>query len=373
MQKYIWQQPHWPHFTWDEKRLSKLLGQVRLHQGQLIQKMNLIVGDDLNRSRAVILEQETLKTALIEGEKYDPLSVRSSIHARLNLSVAGLPNPSRQIDGLIDVILDAVKNPSLPLKKSRLYAWHATLFPTGYSQLFKIRTGKFRDDQNGPMQVVSGILGHEKIHYQAPSASRLSDEMTTFINWWNQNHKDLDGVIKAGLAHFYLVTIHPFDDGNGRLARVITDMAIAQDDGAPYRYYSLSSEIIKRKAQYYKVLELSQKGNLDVTNWLYWFLETFLLALKSSEILLSDIFSKTSFWHKNQHITLNGRQQKLLNKIMDAGRSEFISGITTRQYMSINHSISRSTAIRELQDLVKHKILIPNKKRGRSVSYHLNW
>lgn len=373
MQKYIWQNLNWPHFTWQEKDLSKLLGQVRLQQGLLIQKMNLIVGDDLDRSRAVILEQETLKTALIEGEKYNPLAVRSSIHARLNLPLAGLPRPSRHIDGLIDVILDAVENYSVNLKKAKLYSWHATLFPTGYSALFKINAGKFRDDQNGPMQVVSGNIGHEKIHYQAPPAKTLSNEMTDFLQWWNHQPTNLDGVIRAGLAHFYFVTIHPFDDGNGRLARVLTDLALAQDDKAPHRYYSLSSEIIKRKSQYYNILEQCQKGNLDVTKWLVWFLETFLLALKSSEVLLGDIFAKTSFWYKYQHHHLNNRQKKVLNKIMDAGKSSFTAGLSTRQYMSINHSVSRSTAIREIQELVKAKILIPNKALGRSTSYRLNW
>ncbi len=373
MQKYIWQNPDWPHFTWQEKDISKLLGQVRLHQGHLIQKMNLIVGDDLDRSKAVILEQETLKTALIEGEKYNPLSVRSSIHARLNLPLAGLPNPSRHIDGLIDVILDAVENPSSRLTKTKLYAWQASLFPTGYSQLFKINAGKFRDDLNGPMQVVSGNIGHEKVHYLSPPAKNLAREMTDFLDWWNHKSIDLDGVIRAGVAHFYFVTIHPFDDGNGRLARVITDMALAQDDGAPYRYYSLSSEIVKRRSQYYDILEQCQKGDLDITPWLVWFLETFLLALQSSEILLSDIFAKTNFWYKNQHHNLNTRQKKAINKVMDAGKTAFTAGLSTRQYMSINHSVSRSTAIREIQELVKAKILIPNKGLGRSTNYRLNW
>jgi Fic family protein len=373
MQKYIWQQAQWPHFTWDERQLSRLLGQVRLHQGRLIQKMNLIVGNDLKRSRAVILEQETLKTALIEGEKYDPLSVRSSIHARLNLPHAGLPRPSRQIDGLIDVILDAVSTPSKPLKKSKLYAWHATLFPTGYSQLVKIRAGLLRDDQSGPMQVVSGAIGHEKVHYQAPPAAQLSQEITTFLSWWNRQSKEFDGVIRAGLAHFYFVTIHPFDDGNGRLARVITDMALAQDDHALHRYYSLSSAIMKHKAQYYKILEECQKGNLDLTPWLTWFLKTFLFALQSSDFLLKDIFAKTAFWHKYQHLQFSDRQRKVLNKIMDAEHGGFVGGLTTTKYLHINHTISRSTAIREIQELVKLKILLPNQSQGRSTSYRLNW
>lgn len=372
MQKYIWNQSNWPNFTFDTNQLTNLLGQIRLKQGQLIQKLNSIVGDDLTRSRALILEQETLKTALIEGEKYDPLSVRSSIHTRLNLPRAGLPRPTEHIDGLIDVILDAVENPQTQLKKTKLYAWHATLFPTGYSKLFKIRAGKLRNDQNGPMQVVSGSIGHEKIHYLAPPAKGLNQEMTSFLSWWNQGSSQLDGVLRAGIAHFYFVTIHPFDDGNGRLARVLTDLALAQDDYAPHRYYSLSSAIIKHKNDYYNILEKCQKGSVDLTPWLIWFLQTFLQSLESSDSLLKDIFAKTAFWLRYSHLLLNSRQQKAINKIMDSGSDSSLN-LTSRRYLSINHTISRSTAIREIQELVEHKILIKNKSRGRSVSYRLVW
>lgn len=373
MQKYIWNHTNWPKFIFDASQLANLLGQVRLKQGQLIQKLSSITGDDLIKSRALILEQETLKTALIEGEKYDPLSVRSSIHARLNLPIAGLPSSSKQIDGLIDVILDAVAHPNIQLKKQKLYTWHATLFPTGYSRLFKIRAGKWRSDQNGPMQVVSGSIGHEKIHYQAPPAIILDPEMTKFLTWWNRDSKDLDGVLRAGIAHFYFVTIHPFDDGNGRLARVLTDLALAQDDHAPHRYYSLSNAITSHKKDYYDILEASQKGDLDLTPWLVWFLKTFLDALESSDLLLKDIFAKTTFWHKHRHFPLNSRQQKVINKILDAGSGSSAINLTTRRYMSLNHNISRSTAIREIQELINYKILIKNKSRGRSVSYHLVW
>lgn len=374
MHKYIWQQSNWPSFTWDEKALLPLLSQIKLIQGQLTQKLSTLLEEDLVQSQAIILEQETLHTAAIEGEKYNPESIRSSIHKRLHLQTAGLPRiTDRHIDGLIDVIIDATTHPDQPLTLSRLYTWHASLFPTGYSRLTKIRVGKFRNDANGPMQVVSGSIGHEKIHFTAPPALHLKSEMSQFLSWWRKSNQGVNGIIRAGIAHLYFVTLHPYDDGNGRLARVLADMALSQDDTFSHRYYSMSQAILSQKKDYYNILEKSQKGDLDITTWLLWFTRCLLLALNNSNLLLKNIFVKASFWQKNYHTPLNQRQQKVINKMLDAGQGNFVGDLTTRKYIGINHNISRRTAIREIQDLIQKELLSQNPGRGRSVSYDLIW
>jgi Fic family protein len=371
MRKYIWQLPNWTSFTWDEKALLPILSQIKLKQGMLVQQLNTLLSDDLTQTQAIILEQETIHTAAIEGEKYNAEMVRSSIHKRLNLSTAGLPHPDRHIDGLLDVIIDATGHPNQKLTLQRLFSWHASLFPTGYSRLLKISVAKLRNDLNGPMQVVSGNIGHEKIHFEAPGAEGLKQEMKRFLSWWTDSQSTQNGIIRAGIAHFYFVTIHPFDDGNGRIARVLADLALAQDDAFPHRYYSMSQAILSQKKDYYDILEKAQKGNQDLTPWLLWFTKCLLLALDNSSILLQNIFTKTSFWQKHYAVTINDRQRKVINKILDLGQDNFIGGLTTRKYVNMNHGISRRTAVREIQDLVSKGILTQNAGLGRSISYNI--
>ncbi len=369
MHKYIWELPNWRNFSWNEKELLPLISSIRLKQGQLIQKVTDLFKDDLKKAEAIVLEEETLKTARIEGEKYNPESVRSSIHRRLGLDYAGLPRTEKHIDGLVEVLLDATVNHEEPLTENRLFSWHAALFPTGHSGLSKIEVGKYRP---GPMRVVSGPIGREKLHYQAPSAERISKEMNLFFTWWHETKDGLDGIIRAGIAHFYFVTIHPFDDGNGRITRALTDMALAQDDELPSRYYSLSNEIIKKRKEYYNILEKTQKGDDNITNWLLWFTSCVSSALDNSEILLQDIFAKTEFWRKNKDITIGVRQKKVINKMLDAGKNKFKGGLTTRKYMAFT-KISRRTAVREIQDLLHKGLLKQNDGRGRSISYDINY
>jgi len=372
MQTYIWQRKKWPHFTWDEQSILPLLSIARLKQGKLIQKVHSLLANDLTRVEAIVLEEETLQTARIEGEKYNPESVRSSIHRRLGLDYAGLPKVEQHIDGLIDVLLDATAHSKSALTVARLQKWQAALFPTGYSGLNKIAAGKFRTDSTGPMQVVSGAIGREKVHFQAPSATVIIQEIKQFLSWWQQSRKVTDGLIRAGVAHFYFITLHPFDDGNGRISRALADMALAQDDGLTKRYYSLSKEILAEKKAYYNVLEQSQKGGLDITNWLVWFLQCFINALDTSEKLLKSIFFKAEFWRQHQQAILTQRQRKVLNVLLDAGRGNFIGGLTTRKYVALT-KVSRITAVREINDLLEQKLLTRNQALGRNVSYDLNW
>jgi Fic family protein len=371
MANYIWQQANWPHFTWDESMLLPVISEARLKQGQLIQKIQSLLESDAKQAEAKILEEETLKTALIEGEKYDPRSVRSSINRRLGLDFAGLPKTQRHIDGLVEVLFDATLNFNQPLSKQRILSWHAALFPTSFSGMTKIRAGKWRDDSHGPMQVVSGSIGKEMVHYQAPPARRLNQEITAFIKWWKTNDA-VDGIIRAGIAHLYFITIHPFEDGNGRIARVLTDMALAQDDKLAKRYYSLSSVILKQRKEYYRILEQTQKEDLNITNWLVWFVGSFDQSLDESQYLLSNIFTKAEYWRRFQAVDISPRQRKVVNVLLDAGRGNFEGGLTTRKYVSLA-KVSRATAGREIQDLLEKDLIVKNKAAGRSVSYDLNW
>ncbi len=370
MSHYIWQNTNWPNFIWDEKKLLSVLSRVRLKQGELLSRVKSLEVNELVKAQAEALVVEAVTTAQIEGEKYDPLLVRSSVYRELGLSYAGLPRAERNIEGLVKVLLDATVNFAQPLTLERLKSWQAALFPSGYSGLKKIRVGEFRKDAAGPMEAVSGAIGQEKIHYQAPPASKLSSIMIDFLSWWKETQDSFDGVIRAGVAHFYFVTIHPFADGNGRIARALTDMALAQDDGLIKRYYSLSNQIIRDKQQYYQILENTQKGKLDLTSWLLWFLESFEQSLYNTDFLLKNIFFKVEFWRKHRAVLMNSRQRKVINKLLDMGKGNFIGGLTTRKYVALTKA-SRATAYRELNDLLNKKILKLNPGRGRSASYDL--
>lgn len=332
------------------------------------------LGFELGRENQLnLVSAETLKTAAIEGERLDPASVRSSVARHLGLSTAGLVRPERHVDGLVEVLLDSTSHYQKPLTLARIKSWHAALFPTGYSGLRKIPTGRWRTQD--PMRVVSGPIGRERVHFEAPPARRLDGEMKKFLSWWERSagqRQGVEGLLRAGIAHFYFVTIHPFEDGNGRLARALTDMALAQDEKTGIRFYSLSSQIMKERDAYYEVLEKTSKGDGEITEWLLWFVECFERTIRLSEEMMEMTLAKSRFWQIHAAIPLNERQRKVVNRLLDAGPEGFEGGLTTRKYVSLC-KISRASAYREIDALVAKKILIPNQKGGRSSNYQLSW
>lgn len=369
--KWIWQKPGWPAFTWQAEEILTLLSRARVHQGMFLAKVLNLSFELKREARADILIEEAIKTAAIEGEQFNRETVRSSVARHLGLSTFGLPKPSRDIDGLVSALIDATSNYDKPLTADRLKSWQAALFPTGFSVLLRIQTGDWRRSEE-PMQVISGVMGREFVHFEAVPGPSVEREMNQFLNWWESHREKEDGLLRAGLAHFYFVTIHPFEDGNGRLARALTDMALAQDEKLPIRYYSLSSQIMKEREQYYNILERCQRGEGDVTPWLVWFLGCYTRAVEGSTKLISHILAKSAFWQHFSQVTINERQRKAINLLLDAGKDNFLGGLTTRKYVSIN-KISRATAFREISDLVEKKMIIQNPSKGRSISYDLKW
>jgi len=365
MDKYIHQLRNWPHFTWDNDDLLYRLGNVRNIQGKLVGKMEAL-GFDL-RKEAVFetMTLDVLKSAEIEGEILNLDQVRSSLARRLGMDISGLVSSDRNIDGIVDLLLDATQQYNKSLTSDRLCDWHSGLFPTGRSGISRITVGDWRKDTNGPMQVVSGAMGKEKVHFQAPDALKLGDEMTAFIDWFNREEK-LDPVIKAGVAHLWFVTIHPFDDGNGRIARAIADMLLARSDGSLQRFYSMSAQIRLERKDYYNILERTQKGNLDITDWLRWFLNCLLNALNSSDTILAKVLYKAQFWNKNSIKSLNDRQKLMLNKLLDG----FIGKLTSSKWAKIGNC-SADTALRDIQDLINKGILRKEPSGGRSTNYEL--
>lgn len=319
-------------------------------------------------SRAEVLVEETLTTGAIEGERYDPKSVRSSVARRLGLSTAGFPPPERRIDGLVQVLQDAVQDHAAPLTGERLKGWQAALFPTGHSGVRKIRAGDWRRD--APMRVVSGSPRRVRIHYEAPPGERVRAEMSRFLAWWNAGSRSLDGLLRAGLAHFHFVSVHPFEDGNGRLARALTDMALAQDERSAIRFYSLSARILAERKAYYDTLERAQRGTLDLTEWLVWFLGCFERAIVQAEKTVSKTLERAAFWQRLSGLPLSDRQRQVLRKLLEAGPGGFEGGLTTRKFVAMTRT-SRATAFREIDDLVRRKLLRPRPAGGRSQAYEL--
>ena len=319
---------------------------------------------------AAVLVEDGVTTSAIEGERLDPAAVRSSVARRLGLPSPGLPAASRAVHGLVEVLLDATQYHARRLTFERLLGWQAALFPTGYSGLRKIRTGTLRG--RAPMRVVSGPIGRERVHFEAPPRARLEGEVERFLAWFGSPPHDLDGLVRAALAHLWFVTLHPFEDGNGRLARAITDMAIAQDEGQPMRAFSLSAQLLREREAYYGVLERTQRGGLDVTDWLDWFLTQVEAAAEAAETTVADTLAKARFWLRHQATDLNERQRKVLNRLLDAGREGFLGDLNTRKYMGLTRT-SRVTAYRELADLVGKGCLEPTGKGGRSSGYRLVW
>jgi len=365
MKTFIYQHDAWPDFVWDDKSLLSLLAKVRNLQGKLVGKMGAL-GFELKKEAVLeTLTLEVIKTSEIEGEILNPEQGRSSVAKRLGLDIAGLTDADRNVDGLVDMMFDAAQNFNKHLSKQRLFDWHYALFPTGRSGMYKIIVGNWRDDSTGPMQVVSGAMGKEKVHFQAPDAVHIESEMKQFLHWLNKaDHAD--PVLKAGIAHLWFVTLHPFEDGNGRIARALTDMLLAKSDGMPQRFYSMSSQIRKKRNAYYNILEKSQKGSLDISPWLTWFLNCLSDALDESNQTLSRVVFKHQFWVKHASDVQNDRQRLMLNKLMD----NFEGKLTSSKWAKIT-SCSPDTALRDIQDLINKQILRKTGEGGRSTNYEL--
>lgn len=362
---YIWQQDDWPRWRLDLARLSPLLAQVHQAQGRLHGRMRDLGVGLRDQATLRVLTEDVLKTSEIEGETLNPHSVRSSIARRLGVDIGALAPADRHVDGVVDMVLDATQNHHKDLSARRLFGWHAALFPTGYSGLAKIRVGAWRNDAQGPMQVVSGPLERQKVHYEAPPAQRLKSEMAEFLRWFNAE-LPADPLLKAGLAHLWFVTLHPFDDGNGRIARAVGDMALARAEQSAQRFYSLSAQIQRERKDYYELLERTQKGTLDVSDWLAWFLGCLLRAIEGAEVTLAAVLAKARFWQRWAGTPMNERQIKLLNLLLDG----FDGKLTSSKWAAIA-KCSPDTALRDIGDLLERGVLVKSEAGGRSTSYEL--
>lgn len=362
---FIHQQDNWPNFTWRTDEIVSLLGEARNLQGRLVGKMQSLGFELRNEALLDTLTLDVLKSSEIEGEILDPDQVRSSIARGLGMEVAGLVESDRNVEGVVEMMLDATQNCFAPVTPERLFDWHAALFSTGRSGMYSITVADWRKDTTGPMQVVSGAMGKEKVHFQAPDSTLVEKEMSRFLEWFNHYDK-IDLVLKAAIAHLWFVTIHPFEDGNGRIARALTDMLLAQSDKSNQRFYSLSAQIRQERKQYYQILEKTQEGNLDITGWVKWFLNCLLDSLKSTDLILERVLFKADFWNKHSRFILNERQKKLLNKLLD----EFDGKLTSSKWAKIA-KCSKDTAIRDINDLISKGILQKEAAGGRSTNYEL--
>jgi Fic family protein len=362
---YIHELSDWPRVRWDTDRLTEPLASVRHRQGRLIGRMESL-GFSL-RQEAVLrtLTADVLKSSEIEGEKLEADQVRSSIARRLGIDIGALKPADRHVEGVVEMMLDATGRYDQPLTAERLFSWQAALFPTGRSGLTKITVGAWRDDGSGPMQVVSGPIGKEHVHFVAPAAARLEREMPVFFDWFNRP-ADIDEVLKAALSHFWFVTMHPFDDGNGRIARAITDMALARSEKNSQRFYSMSTQIRQDREAYYDILEQTQKGGLDITPWMGWFLDCLGRAIDGADTISGAVLVKARFWERVRGAPLNERQTIVLNRLLDGLDGK----LTTSKYAKLTKS-SQDTALRDIIPLVEHGILIRSSEGGRSTSYEL--
>lgn len=365
MARYIHELNDWPKFCWSEEKISSHLAGVRHRQGRLVGRMEGL-GFQLKAEAALqSLTEEILKSSEIEGESLNKDQVRSSIARHLGMDIGGLIPSDRNVDGIVELMLDATQNYDEPLSAERLFSWHAALFPTGRSGMMRIAAGAWRDDANGPMQVASGPIGRERVHYQAPPAKKLDKEMQAYLKWFDCN-LPLDPVLKAGLSHLWFVTIHPFDDGNGRIARAITDMALARSEKSAQRFYSMSAQIRLERKGYYDMLEQTQKGMLDVTLWLQWFLGCLDRAFDGAEGILASVLKKSSFWDNHANAMFNERQRAMINRLLNG----FIGKLTTSKWAKLA-SCSQDTALRDIDDLVRRGVLVKDAGGGRATSYSL--
>lgn len=371
MTKYIWQSPLWPELKYDAQTLLPQLSTCRRRQGELLSRISTLDENFIIEAEASLLESEAIRTSEIEGLKLNPQSVRSSVARKLGLEDAGFPKVGRYEDNLVEILLDATQGHTGDLDKERLFAWHAAFFPSGYSGITPITAGAWRSDEDGAMQVISGRPGKQKVHYEAPPAGKLENEMTAFIDWFNTSEEQ-DGIIRSAIAHFRFVTIHPFDDGNGRLARIITDLAMAQDEKTSRRAYSLSAQIAGNRKGYYTILEQTQKGDGDITPWLLWFIEMLEKAILNSQTIIAHTLMKADFWKKHSSTQINDRQRKVINKLLDAGPNGFAGGLSNKNYVSIA-KCGPATATRDLKYLVEVGVLAKSDRGGRSTRYGVDW
>jgi Fic family protein len=365
MPRYIHELPDWPRFVWNDKILAAPLAAARHKQGRLLGEMEGL-GFKV-REEAVLrtLTDDVLKSSEIEGETLDADQVRSSVARRLGMDIGGLKAADRNVEGVVEMMLDATQRYEQTLTQERLFAWHAALFPTGRSGMHPIKVGTWRDDGTAPMQVVSGPVGRERVHFEAPAAARLDEEMRRFVEWFNGD-ATTDPALKAAQAHLWFVTIHPFDDGNGRIARAIADMALARSEESSQRFYSMSAQVRQERADYYRVLEQTQQGTMDITLWMDWFLGCLTRAIEGAHSALTGVITKARYWEKLRNIALNDRQRLVINRLLDG----FDGKLTTSKWAALTKS-SQDTALRDIQQLVERGVLIRSPSGGRSTNYTL--
>lgn len=366
MMFYIYQELNWPNFKWNEQDIGKKIDTIRYLQGHLLGRIESLGFEETQKTLFHYLTDDVMNTSAIEGENLNLEQVRSSLAKKLGIEYAGVTPHERSVDGIVNVLLDATLNYFEPLSCERLFHWHKELFPLGFSGFSKIRVGEYRKDENGPMQVVSGAIGREKIHFSAIEADKLQDEMIVFIDWFNQNN-DINHIIKAAIAHLWFLTLHPFEDGNGRIARSLADMLLARSEKKAQRFYSMSTSIKERRSSYYRILEKTQKESLDITEWLIWFLDCLEDALLKSENMITNTMIKSDFWVHIKNIEINKRQIKILNMLLDG----FDGKLTTSKWAKIN-KCSQDTAYRDILDLIEKNILQKSQNEGgRSTHYEM--
>jgi Fic family protein len=367
--KYLYERDDWPHFRLDQERLAPQLAAARHLQGRLLGRMEALGFPLQVEATFQSLTLEILKSNEIEGEKLDANQVRSSIARRLGVDIGALTPADRNVDGAVETMLNATQKYDEALTKERLFGWHAALFPTGRSGMNRITVGTWRKDATGPMQVVSGPIGREKVHYRAPAAGRVDGEMRAFLRWFNAEDRT-DLVLKAGIAHLWFVTIHPFDDGNGRIARTLTDLLLARSEKTSQRFYSMSAQIRKERDEYYTLLERTQKGDLEITPWIAWFLDCLSRAFEGAETELADILAKAQFWDQHRSASINDRQRTMVNRLLDGLEGK----LTSSKWAKITKR-SPDTALRDIEGLIAQGILKKDAGGGRSTSYSLadNW
>ena len=362
MAKYIYEHNNWTDFTWQEKSINVVFGEVRLMQGKIIGQMNALGFSAKEEATLTALTLDVVKSSEIEGELLNFEQVRSSIARKLGINTAGLVKSSRHLDGVVSMMLDAIQRFEFTLTEKRIFGWHAALFPTGFSGPYKIEVGQYR---TGEMQIVSGAIGKEKIHYEAVKPEFVKLEMDKFLDWFN-NDNSLDLVIKAAIAHFWFIIIHPFDDGNGRIGRALTDMLLARAEGSGERFYSMSSQILEERKKYYEVLQKVQHSSNDITEWLSWFLHCLKNAMSATENTMQKIMLKAEFWKLHEATAISERQRKILNILFD----NFEGKLQTSKWAKIN-KISTDTALRDIKDLIDKGILIQTNEGGRNANYEL--